>query len=573
MSSEPKDSKYEARLNLEHPVNSASKIETSSSTPKFAIFLVALSLTCVITVTIIIFLSNDRSFDHWPPAIQPAVLFALCTGIFNAAQAYILTAGVTVVWWRSTLHEGTKLKDLHYVWNKGEWKSWHGFKAAVASSWHVRWVMGVSCIVAIASIADGPLLQRATKTILARKEDSYTDITPIPWTIKDGWTGVVDRASPASLFATADLDQVLQDWYLNRTIVATNACNDTCKGTLTGAGLATNCTSSFSFLDLTASENANSTLFSLEFSRASNLSGVPILDMRLQYAVAVDSSCNATLALVMCTIQTALVEYRIIQIQDSIALDRGSSVFPFVEELKPSIGDSSTAQDRLPAGPLRGIEYFAYYYLQANGTVTHDADGTYGFEPGYGNLAKQYRDLDPAHFSNEGACTFQWTNATDDVLWGMHDVMFRIAQVVEDGSGSSGPWTREFSALTYQSHFGIFWAAFCFMLLSWFASLSLLWGFWSLEREVSLSPLETARALADGIKHVEGTTADVEIEKIMEEMGEAIVTRVHRRIKGGNVDDSLATGVTKEQTARAGSSTTDSIRAVPTSGSLRETPR
>ncbi|KAF2471892.1 uncharacterized protein BDR25DRAFT_164376, partial [Lindgomyces ingoldianus] len=391
-------------------------------TPKFAIFLVILSSICIVAVTLVVFVSHNRIASTWLPsaqAIQPTVLFALCTGVFNASQAYILTAGVTVVWWRSALH-GTTLRNLHYIWNKGEWKSVDGLVSALSASSQTRWVMAVTCIVAIASIADGPLLQRATKPVLADFTVKYAGNASLVSSIDDGWTGGVDHTAPGRVAASNDLDKALQDWYLNNTISTNSTCPGTCLGRIFGAGLAVNCSSTESYLDLNATENGNTTLFRINFTRTADALGSPMLDMQLQYVEQIDNPCNATFAVETCSIRTAIVGYDVVQQEDVINLD--AAFFPEVVSLHPSANDAITAEDKISAGPLAGVEYMGYYYLQSNATWNRYPDNTSGLEYDYGILAKQFADNYAGY-----DCGYSWFNATDYVLRSMHEFMFRAA--------------------------------------------------------------------------------------------------------------------------------------------------
>lgn len=63
------------------------------------------------------------------------------------------------------------------------------------------------------------------------------------------------------------------------------------------------------------------------------------------------------------------------------------------------------------------------------------------------------------------------------------------------------------------------WFASVTMLCSLFAALSLLWGYWELDRKVSLSPLETGRALAGAITTPPTDSLDMGAEKLLALMG------------------------------------------------------
>jgi hypothetical protein len=60
---------------------------------------------------------------------------------------------------------------------------------------------------------------------------------------------------------------------------------------------------------------------------------------------------------------------------------------------------------------------------------------------------KQHIVFDFATHSQNSSCTFRWKNATDDILWTIHDVMLRMAWSSSTGKHSS-EWAFHVSKLT-----------------------------------------------------------------------------------------------------------------------------
>ena len=56
-------------------------------------------------------------------------------------------------------------EELHYIWNKGEWKSPYGVRHALLAGLETRCVMVVFLLVLVAAIADRPLIQQSTRTV------------------------------------------------------------------------------------------------------------------------------------------------------------------------------------------------------------------------------------------------------------------------------------------------------------------------------------------------------------------------------------------------------------------------
>jgi hypothetical protein len=72
----------------------------------------------------------------------------------------------------------------------------------------------------------------------------------------------------------------------------------------------------------------------------------------------------------------------------------------------------------------------------------------------------------------------------------------------------------------YNAEYAALWAAIGSMLIGLLASTSLLWGFWQLDREVSLSAVETARALAKTVLESPSGDLDMNIAELLEVFGD-----------------------------------------------------
>jgi hypothetical protein len=72
----------------------------------------------------------------------------------------------------------------------------------------------------------------------------------------------------------------------------------------------------------------------------------------------------------------------------------------------------------------------------------------------------------------------------------------------------------------YNAEYVALWVAVGSMLIGLLASTSLLWGFWQLDREVNLSPVETARALAKTVLESPSGNLDMNIAELLEVLGD-----------------------------------------------------
>lgn len=62
------------------------------------------------------------------------------------------------------------------------------------------------------------------------------------------------------------------------------------------------------------------------------------------------------------------------------------------------------------------------------------------------------------------------------------------------------------------------------MFLALLAAMSLFWGFWQPDREASLSPIETARALAGTVMSPPSGDIRMDVQELLEVIGHKEVT-------------------------------------------------
>lgn len=192
--------------------------------------------------TSIIITSNGSPVDSW--AIQPTVLLAILSSIMTGASAFVLSAGVSITWWRSALH-GTSLARLHLIWDRGGWFSRDGPRCDPFSGWAVSKVAFGSLVVAVAGVINNPLLQRATRIRSHSSLVEQTVMLDILQQVPDGYTGTMEGGQYVQSSA---LRRSMNEWYRNVTITTHNetgyTCSGTCEGVVRGAGLSVECSSS-----------------------------------------------------------------------------------------------------------------------------------------------------------------------------------------------------------------------------------------------------------------------------------------------------------------------------------------
>lgn len=141
-------------------------------------------------------------------------------------------------------------------------------------------------------------------------------------------------------------------------------------------------------------------------------------------------------------------------------------------------------------------------------------------------------DAEGSNYSStiQEKCAILWSSPTLSLVGYMYDFMFRAAYAVpiNKASDNAPSYIEKFSVssqgieLWYDTNQGFFAASIAVMLLGLLAAISLLWGCWQLDRCVTLSPLETAKAFGAPVFAAAGPKQ--EVDEIMKKVGQEKVT-------------------------------------------------
>lgn len=398
------------------------KYQRSSQIAWLAIAAFILSVACICGSVFVIVHSDGRRTSQWipyTPAVQPAVLLAIFSGTFNAAQTIALSEGIVISWWTCASH-GTSLSSLHYIWNKGEWKSPSGLMKALSEPRVIHIFLAALASMA-SSIASGPLLQRSSDTIVGEVVTDPEWDWNLATTVPDGLTGIVDRTAPANLTASDDLQWAVQSWYANRTIIDNGypPCHGVCYADVILPGVSVSCRDEEKVIDLSAPEQSEAILFDVRYARFDDRDATPVLTIQTLFAKEDTPACKARIHIDKCNYTAAIVQYKLIFDGRIIRLNLTQS--PRVVAAMPSPGDSASATDGAGAGPLAGLGWMAQYYFLSNGTINRQpADNNYFWE-NQGITANQYIDVE-----SDYNCVPRWRSPTNDIIQSIHEVMFRL---------------------------------------------------------------------------------------------------------------------------------------------------
>lgn len=129
--------------------------------------------------------------------------------------------------------------------------------------------------------------------------------------------------------------------------------------------------------------------------------------------------------------------------------------------------------------------------------------------------------------------------------------------------------------IVYRSNREYLWPAVAIMTATILSTSSLLLGFWQLDREVTLSPLETALAIRNGLNHPNATHMEgdklvednkpVEADKLVRDNRRRKIQLVKRNGKGETADSGVTHGAEagRAKGEQKGSSTVAASRGSP----------
>ena len=467
--------------------------------PWAALLAIILGIGSSAASVIVIVISNHHAAT-WK--IQPSVLLGFLAGFSATMLVIALSSGVAITWWRTALDpRGTTMARLHYIWNYGG----SGSTPWLAGK-RVNNIAVASILVAITGIAYSPLLQRASRIENQNLSSNITMSLDIFSQIPSGYSGTVGNLPGTDPTISWPFLYDIQTWYsgevLNTWPFPPYSCNGTCLGSVQIAGLNGidgGCSTTKQPLDLKAASAEGTQVFSINFTRYDDLENIPTLEIIVRYITNVNTACSATFVTKVCRLQLSSVRYPV--------LIQNSTIYPYTSQNDiyyngdpyADPGDLSTALPGSPCGPLSALQWFGNAYYWSNATLNYNTtSGDWGATL-RGVLAEQYFDTNTDDYIQSLSCGFQWTDPTEDVIQDFSQVLF-IAAFMADMYGSDNT-TQNFTAiqtqpiLIYHSEYGYLAAATVVICIALIGVSVTLWGWWELGRDVSLSPLETAKAL------------------------------------------------------------------------------
>lgn len=475
------------------------------SMPWAALGLVALAAACTAASAAIVAISDHQEVSAW--RVQPTVLLAALSGVCGFALNTALPTGIAISWFRCA-QRGATLQTLHCIAQRGAGRS---FLPSLILGFDTVKIVILVALITVSNIGNNPLLQRATRvdsTEVMRNDTLKFDMAQ---RIPDGFGGVIEDGPSFSIIGSRPGLTVAQSWFWNRTMTTSAAdgyiCDGSCSGVVRGAGIRIyNCSSSQTTLDMSTPANNGATVFMINTSIVESPMAVPSILLTVLYSSAVSEACIATITIDTCRVEAAVVEYPVVIQNTTVYLDQAKLLANMsILSTYSSPGDLHTAPAGAAAGPLNSLRNFIGGYLNAtifetvlNGSspLSSGVKAIYG---GVGILvADMFFNAEASSYGNYSFkhCGLTWSSPTDFVLRSMHAFMFRAAMRVGNGSADGQQVlgiARTTQALLFRSDYRFLGTALAVATAAIAASVALLWGFWDLEYEVTLSPIEVAK--------------------------------------------------------------------------------
>jgi hypothetical protein len=479
--------------------------------------------------------SDGQPISKWK--YQPTVYLSIASTITNIALHFAFTEGVTTAWWRKALKPNTQLGDLHRSWNFGNsiWGAVTGFRRFN--------LIALACILVAIAPINGPLLQRASTVVVANMvSDAPLNLSVA--TFLNTTTGYLSGRGYAVSILSEKFIPIVQDYYNGVKIPMTNTgCSTSgkCTAKMRGAGFAVNCSSYTVPFNVTpgdvdpGSDPAiiNGTYAFMSFFGWKTFS--PNMSLNVQYKDT--PGCSGYLTVRNCSLHSAVVQYPVIidGNKSTISLDPSSTIFD--DDFESYTDADSQAYPSQGPTVLGGFwfalnnRFYSTSHLRFIGAVGYELLSTGPTASQYAVVADMLTSTYPY---NGGMCHIHFQDPTQGLLQEARQFMFRIAVATANSSDVQLVMSTEVATHPiYQSHWQFLGIAILFTALAILTVTLTFYGFWHLGRQMTMSPIELAKAFDSPLLSCEDSNAVV--GTIVKKIGE-------RGVRYGVVSNGLVQG-------------------------------
>lgn len=228
----------------------------------------------------------------------------------------------------------------------------------------------------------------------------------------------------------------------------------------------------------------------------------------MQYKSSKDCS-EGKLQVRNCTIGAATVEYPVVidGNKSTIALKPQSTIAD--DKLISLVDYPSENMYGLPS-PMGGYAYALSSRLNSDTHLSFAGAAGYDISTD-GSIAAQFANMDDVTDYTMGMCSIKFTNPTDYLFQQARELMFRTALAQGNASTiqSIGTSAETRTVTVYSSHFEYLAISIAITFLAILIVLVTFNGFWLLGRNVTMSPIETAKAFNAPLLAQEHPNAEV----------------------------------------------------------------
>jgi hypothetical protein len=495
------------------------------------------AIVASICMIYIVSTSDGKPINNWQ--YQPTVYLSITYTVANLALQYALTQAATTAWWIKALKGDASVRDLHNAWAFGS-----SFVDILTSPRSFNIVALAGLVVALAPV-NGPLLQRSSVVTERTQLEAKNLTIPIALEFPDGYTGDIATARgsyyPSAI--SASFGKILKQFNVRQSINVTDAgCGGICTGTLLGAGYDIRCWNESiraTNLDNRTREEAGFGWRTTPFNASFAYDEIenPVINFTVTFKSEPVLEANYTMS--QCILRPATVEYPVILTNNTITLDpAGSWKTDRTSKLRPPI-----YQGRGDNGPTTHGGMWLYLEALYKSSVYADYSGVKGWRGTYdGAAALRYVNnvgaMGTKSSLDEGA-TLSFLDPTSDAMDTVREIAWRAALYIpQENIGAQGTrsrlknltstqWADAYQQqievrqtskqIVYRSQYAYLGVAVAITLCATLCVLALSLGWWKLGREVSLSPIEIAKAFA--APTLQGTNSNGSVKAILKDLG------------------------------------------------------
>jgi hypothetical protein len=479
--------------------------------------------------------SDGVSILEW--SFQPTVYLSITSTVTNVMIFFALSEGVTAAWWSRALKQDTEVSDLHHYWAVG-----NSFLAAVTSGRKFNLIALASIFAALAPI-NGPLLQRASHVVVRTASTEVNLTVVMAPEIPKGFTGLLEGRGHNPALLNRNFTPVVADYY-NRADININAtgCNGVCTTNLAGTGFNVNCSQGLEAFNKTPSLFANGTIDMSPFV------GTDVFVTKFEWDVGLrdtlysktkykpEPGCTGNLIVRNCTLRAATVNYSTIidSNKSSISLAPASTIYEDAVLGITTIPDD----DYTPGGNSTLGGLFLALANRFDSAANLRWAGAIGYEISTsGAIAHQFI-IPQSTSEGQFHCEIAFTDPTDNMLANTRELMFRTAVAAANAANTTNIQqvraTQKATIAVYVSSYLYLGIACLLTILAILLIVPTFYGYWYIGRNVSMSPVEIAKAFNAPLLRNEDSNA---------EAADLIKAIGHRRIRYGLVSADYADSI------------------------------